>query len=61
MEIKKCLACAGTLIKSKQFFCKNKCQREYDAYRKGKKKFDEMFKDLRKEGRKKGFRKIKNT
>jgi len=57
MVLKKCLACSNELTRYKQFFCKNKCQREYNNYKKGKKKIDEMFKDLRKEGRKKGFRK----
>ena len=61
MKITNCLACSKELTKYQHSFCKNKCQREYNNYRKGKKTFDEMFKDLRKEGRKKGFRKIKNT
>lgn len=45
--IKQCLACAKELKKYKRIFCKNKCQREYNNYKKGRKRKEEMFKDLR--------------
>ena len=43
-EIKKCLACQKEITsKWKRSFCKDKCQREYNSYKKGKKKKEEMF------------------
>ena len=51
-ETKKCLACQKEIIsKWKRSFCKDKCQREYNDYKKGKKKKEEMFIDLRKKGK----------
>ena len=47
-EVKKCLACQKEITnKWKRSFCKDKCQIEYNSYKKGKKKKEEMFIDLR--------------
>lgn len=46
MEIKKCLACSVELGRYKRFYCSDKCQIAYLAFKRGKKKKEEMFENL---------------